>query len=100
MLNYRLIGPPRTWLISLLFQNAPEDSIHGKIYSNNMDGTNSFYDTKTGLDYLVNNKSLALLVETPIHSYKEYHCQVFINVQIRCTKGQIQGGLFLNHISQ
>ena len=63
-------------MISQLFQSASRDSIHGKLYRNNMDGLNSFYGSEAGLDRLVNNESTAMIVDDPIHSFKEYHCQV------------------------
>ena len=41
-----------------------------------MDGLNSFYDTDAGLDRLVRTESTAMIVDGPIHSFKEYKCQV------------------------
>ena len=41
-----------------------------------MDGLNSFYETDTGLYHLVSNESTAMIVDTPIHSFKDYHCKV------------------------
>ena len=41
-----------------------------------MDGLNSFYETDAGLHHLVSNESTAMIVDTPIHSFKEYHCKV------------------------
>ena len=72
----RLIGQPSTWLLSQLFQLASKDSIHGKLYRKNMDGLNSFYDTDDGLHHLVSNESTAMIVDTPIHSFEDYHCKV------------------------
>ena len=72
----RLIGQPSTWLLSQLFQLASKDSIHGKLYRKNMDGLNSFYETDAGLHHLVSNESTAMIVDSPIHSFKDYHCKV------------------------
>ena len=41
-----------------------------------MDGLNSFYDTDDGLHHLVSNESTAMIVDTPIHSFEDYHCKV------------------------
>ena len=46
-----------------------------------MDGLNSFYDTDAGLERLVRTESTAMIVDGPIHSFKEYHCQVHTNSQ-------------------
>ena len=43
-----------------------------------MDGLNSFYETDAGLHHLVSNESTAMIVDTPIHSFKDYHCKVMI----------------------
>ena len=41
-----------------------------------MDGLNSFYETDAGLHHLVSKESTAMIVDTPIHSFKDYHCKV------------------------
>ena len=41
-----------------------------------MDGLNSFYETDAGLHHLVSNESTAMIVDSPIHSFKDYHCKV------------------------
>ena len=57
-----------------------------------MDGLNSFYDTDAGLDRLVRTESTAMIVDGPIHSFKEYHCQVHYKLT-NCTTSTI-----LSHI--
>ena len=50
-----------------------------------MDGQNSFYDTDAGLDRLVRTESTAMIVDGPIHSFKEYHCQVHYKLTVCIT---------------
>ena len=45
-----------------------------------MDGLNSFYETDTGLYHLVSNESTAMIVDTPIHSFTDYHCKVIKHI--------------------
>ena len=51
-----------------------------------MDGLNSFYDTDAGLDRLVRTESTAMIVDGPIHSFKEYHCQVHYKLTVCITR--------------
>ena len=53
-----------------------ENSIYGKLYKNNMDGLNSFFTREDSLEKLVNEKSLALIADSPIHNFENYHCQI------------------------
>ena len=50
-----------------------------------MDGLNSFYDTDAGLDRLVRTESTAMIVDGPIHSFKEYHCKVHYKLTVCVT---------------
>ena len=50
-----------------------------------MDGLNSFYETDAGLHHLVSNESTAMIVDTPIHSFKDYHCQVHYKLTVCIT---------------
>ena len=72
----RLIGPPSTWILSQTFQQASEESIYGRLYKNNMDGLNSFFQPKNALEHVINKDSVALVYDDPIYSFKEYHCEV------------------------
>ena len=50
LINFRLIGPPSDFALSLLFQNSKKDSIYGKLYKNNMEGPKSFYKDRNALE--------------------------------------------------
>ena len=61
-----------------MFQNGKEDSIYGKLYKNNMDGLNAFYNTNDkALEHLVNSDSVAYIQRgDDINFVKDYHCKV------------------------
>ena len=74
--NFRLIGPPSTWVLSQTFQNAKEESIYGKLYKKNMDGLKSFYEIEDGLEHISKHDFVAMIYDEPFHSFKEYNCKV------------------------
>ena len=74
---FRVIGPPKDYALSLLFQNSNKDSIYGRLYQNNMDGYSSFYPDKDALDVLVESEKVAFVQHgDPINFYEDYHCKV------------------------
>ena len=72
----RVVGPPSTWILSQTFQQANEESIYGRLYKNNMDGLNSFFQPKDALKLVIDKDSVAMFYDDPIYSFKEYHCKV------------------------
>ena len=71
------IGSPSDYSISLLFQNSKEDSIYGRLYQNNMDGSRSFYKDRDALIQLVESEKVAFVqIGDPINFHEDYHCKV------------------------
>ena len=73
---FRVVGPPSTWILSQTFQQANEESIYGRLYKNNMDGLNSFFQPKDALKLVIDKDSVAMFYDLPMYSFKEYHCKV------------------------
>ena len=72
----RLVGPPSTWVLSQIFQQASEESIYGRLYKHNMEGLNSFFLPKDALKLVIDKDSVAMFFDDPIYFFKEYHCKV------------------------
>ena len=77
LINFRLIGPPSDFALSLLFQNSKKDSIYGKLYKNNMEGPKSFYKDRNALEQLVESGKVAFVqAGDMINFHEDYHCKV------------------------
>ena len=70
------MGPPPTWVLSQMFRFGPEESIWRRLFKHNMDGLKSLGEVTDQLDKLVKSDSSAMILESPTHKYKEYHCRV------------------------
>ena len=56
---------------------ANENSIWGKLYQNKMDGLDSFYPFKNGLEHILNKSKVAYLQNgEQIRYFEDYHCKV------------------------
>ena len=56
---------------------ANENSIWGKLYQNKMDGLDSFYSFKNGLEHILNKSKVAYLQNgEQIRYFEDYHCKV------------------------
>jgi hypothetical protein len=81
IISFRLIGPPKDWASAQWFIKGNEESIYGRLFKNNMDGLSSFYPVVEGIDYLVNSDTeVALFHFENLHSFQEYQCKVFNNL--------------------
>ena len=78
ILPSRLIGPPIDWAYAQWFIQGNEESIYGKLFKNNMEGSlSSFYPVVEGIDHLVNSDTeVALFQFMNLHSFQEYQCKV------------------------
>ena len=77
LINFRLIGPPSDYALSLLFQNSKKDSIYGRLYQNNMQGLKSFYKDRVALEQLVKSGKVAFVqAGDMINFHEDYHCKV------------------------
>jgi hypothetical protein len=77
LIIFRLIGPPSDYAISLLFQNSKKDSIYGRLFQNNMDGSRSFYKDRNALIQLVESEKVAFVqIGDTINFHEDYHCKV------------------------
>ena len=68
---------------------ANENSIWGKLYQNKMDGSDSFYPFKNGLEHILNKSKVAYLQNgEQIRYFEDYHCKVrTINIGGLTTRG-------------
>ena len=78
-LFFRLILPPKDSSLSQYFLKEKDKpgSIYEKIYKNNINELESFFDDEAGLEHMVNEMKLALSnYKHQVLSYKQYHCKV------------------------
>ena len=72
-----LISPPKAWSMTRTLTEANENSIWGKLYQNKMDGLDSFYPFKNGLEHILNKSKVAYLQNgEQIRYFEDYHCKV------------------------
>ena len=80
----RLIGQPFDWASSQLFHQGSNETIYGKLYENNMDGNNSFYQSlDAAIDHVLSSdQKVAYFHDLAfVNSFKKTHCKVLIYLQ-------------------